>query len=143
RRLILDVAARLSLWELWAGRDPKELLERAVGLEEPKDGLLSYQSPRMPFALWRMYQGRLDDAREIFERLFAEAVAHGDEIAGLGVRGRLVDVALRMGGWARLQHTPTTPTSLPSKSAWNTTVAFPRIGRRLPPHIWGGWTRRA
>ena len=101
RRLILDVAARLSLWELWAGRDPTDLLERAVALEEPDDGLRGYQSPRMPLALLRMYQGRLDEAREMFEVLFAEAVALGDEISALAVRGRLVDVALRAGDWTQ------------------------------------------
>ena len=103
RRLILDVAARLSLWELWAGRDPTELLARAVALEEPDDDLRGYQSPRMPLALQRMYQGRLGEARTIFEALLAEAVALGDEIAALAVRGRLVDVALRAGEWARAE----------------------------------------
>ena len=100
RPLIVDVAARLSLWELWAGRDPADLLERAVALEEPNDGLRGYQSPRMPLALWRMYQGRFDEAREVFEALLADAVARGDEVAALGVRGRLADVALRAGDWA-------------------------------------------
>ena len=64
-----------------------------------EDALLSYRSPRMPLALLRMYQGRLDEARELFDTLLAEAVAFGDEIAALGVRGRLVDVALRSGDW--------------------------------------------
>jgi len=99
RRLVVDVLARLTLWELWAGRDPSELLARAVELEEAEDALLSYRSPRMPLALLRMYQGRLDEARELFEKLLAEALAFGDEIAALGVRGRLVDVALRSGNW--------------------------------------------
>jgi DNA-binding CsgD family transcriptional regulator len=100
RRLVVDVLARLTVWELWAGRDPSDLLARAVELEEPQDALLSYRSPRMPLALLRMYQGRLDEARGLFDTLFAEAVAFGDEIAALGVRGRLVDVALRAGDWA-------------------------------------------
>ena len=101
RRLIVDVVARLSLWELWAGRDPTDLLERAVALEEPDDGLRGYQSPRMPMALLRMYQGRFEEAREMFEVLFAEAVALGDEVSALAVRGRLVDAALRAGEWAQ------------------------------------------
>jgi DNA-binding CsgD family transcriptional regulator len=100
RRLVVDVLARLTLWELWAARDPSELLARAVELEEPDDALLSYSSPRMPLALLRMYQGRLEEARELFDTLLAEAVAFGDEIAALGVRGRLVDVALRSGDWS-------------------------------------------
>jgi DNA-binding CsgD family transcriptional regulator len=99
RRLVVDVLARLTLWELWAGRDPTELLARALELEEPQDALLGYSSPRMPLALLRMYQGRVDDARELFETLLAEALAFGDEIAALAVRGRLVDVALRAGNW--------------------------------------------
>ena len=103
RRLILDVAARLSLWELWAGRDPTELLARAVALEQADDDLRGYQSPRMPLALHRMYQGRLGEARTIFEALLAEAVALGDEIAVLAVRGRLVDVALRAGEWPQAE----------------------------------------
>ncbi|HVS23749.1 MAG TPA: LuxR C-terminal-related transcriptional regulator [Gammaproteobacteria bacterium] len=103
RRLILDVAARLSLWELWAGRDPTELLARAVALEQADDDLRGYQSPRMPLALQRMYQGQLGEARTIFEGLLAEAVALGDEIAVLAVRGRLVDVALRAGEWPQAE----------------------------------------
>jgi DNA-binding CsgD family transcriptional regulator len=103
RRLILDVAARLSLWELWAGRDPTELLARAVALEQADDDLRGYQSPRMPLALQRMYQGRLGEARTIFDALLAEAVALGDEIAALAVRGRLVDVALRAGEWTQAE----------------------------------------
>ena len=99
RRLVVDVLARLTLWELWAGRDPSDLLARAIELEVPADALLSYRSPRMPLALLRMYQGRLEEARGLFDTLLAEAVAFGDEIAALGVRGRLVDVALRSGDW--------------------------------------------
>jgi DNA-binding CsgD family transcriptional regulator len=101
RRLVVDVLARLTLWELWAGRDPTELLARALELEEPQDALLSYRSPRMPLALLRMYQGRVDEARELFETLLAEALAFGDEIAALAVRGRLVDVGLRAGDWTK------------------------------------------
>jgi DNA-binding CsgD family transcriptional regulator len=100
RRLIVDVLARLTLWELFAGRDPNELIDRAVALEHPDDTLRGYQSPRMSLGLLRMYQGRLDEAREIFERLLAESLALGDEIASLAVRGRLVDVALRAGDWS-------------------------------------------
>jgi DNA-binding CsgD family transcriptional regulator len=99
RRLVVDVLARLTLWELWAGRDPRELLARALELEEPQDALLGYRSPRMALALLRMYQGHVDDARELFDTLLAEAVAFGDEVAALAVRGRLVDVALRAGDW--------------------------------------------
>jgi DNA-binding CsgD family transcriptional regulator len=99
RRLIVDVLARLTLWELWAGRDPTDLLARAVELEEPEDALLGYRSPRLPLALLRMYQGRVAEARVLFDALLSEALAFGDEIAALGVRGRLVDVALRAGEW--------------------------------------------
>jgi len=100
RRLIVDVVAHLSLWELWAGRDPSELVERAAELEHPDDALRGYQSPRMPLGLLRMYQGRLDEARAVFEELLDDVIAIGDEIAALDVRGRLVDVALRAGTWA-------------------------------------------
>jgi DNA-binding CsgD family transcriptional regulator len=99
RRLIVDVLARLTLWELWAGKDPSELLQRAVALERPEDELLSYRSPRLALALLRMQQGRLDEAQTLLETLLAEALGAGDELAALGVRGRLVDVALRAGDW--------------------------------------------
>jgi DNA-binding CsgD family transcriptional regulator len=115
RRLTVVVLARLSLYELWKGRTPVHLLERAVALESSTDdapalgnagtvapwlmNVGGYASPRMPLALWRMYQGRLDDARALFEALLEQADAVGDHIAMLATRGRLVDAELRAGNW--------------------------------------------
>jgi len=98
-RLVVEALARLALWQLWAGRSPADLLKRAVALEESTHRLQSYENPRLPLALWRMYQGRLDEARTLFDELLAEADELGHEIASLGVRGRLVDVELRAGRW--------------------------------------------
>ena len=82
RRLILDVAARLSLWELWAGRDPTELLGRAVALEQSRTTICAATRARA----CRLHSSactRAGWARRaaIFEALLAEAVALGDEIA--------------------------------------------------------------
>lgn len=100
RRLLVDVLARLSLWQLWAGRSPSDSLDRAIALEKPSDDLRAYESPRMPLALWQMYQGRLEEARALFEALHAEAAEAGDEVVALQLRGRLVDIALRGGRWS-------------------------------------------
>ncbi|HET7353093.1 MAG TPA: AAA family ATPase [Gaiellaceae bacterium] len=99
RRLLVCVLARLSLYQLWASQNPSGSLDRAIALEERADDLRGYESPRMQLALWRMYQGRLEEARALFGTLYAEAAERGDELDALGVRARLVDVALRGGRW--------------------------------------------
>jgi DNA-binding CsgD family transcriptional regulator len=72
-------------------------------LEDPSDDLRAYESPRLPLALWRMYQGHLEEARKWFEALYAEAAERGEELHALYLGGRLVDVALRGGRWRRAQ----------------------------------------
>lgn len=100
RRLLVCVLARLSLWQLWASQNPSGPLDRAIAMEERADHLRAYESPRMQLALWRMYQGRLEEARALFGTLYAEAAERGDELEALGVRARLLDVALRGGRWS-------------------------------------------
>jgi len=97
RRLIVRALSRLALWELWAGRSPSRSVMRAVELEEPGDSLRGYDNPRLALAMWRMYQGRLDEARTLFEEALTEVA--GDEFASVAVRARLVDVAVRSGDW--------------------------------------------
>jgi len=97
RRLVARTLARLALWELWAGRDPSASVTRAVALGEPQDGSRGYDNPVLPLAMWRMYQGRLSEARSLFETLLEEVA--GDELASVAVRSRLVDVAIRAGDW--------------------------------------------
>ena len=99
RSLLVDVLARLAWWQLWASQDPSDPLDRAIALEAQDDELRAYEGTGVPLALWRMYQGRLDEARTMFEALFAEAAARGEEFDALHMRGRLVDVALRGGRW--------------------------------------------
>jgi len=99
RRIVLRSLGRLGLWLLWSGRNPSGPIERGVKLERARDGLAGHESPRFVLALWRMYQGRLDEAQARFERLFDDALGQGDERATLEVRYRLADVALRAGRW--------------------------------------------
>jgi DNA-binding CsgD family transcriptional regulator len=100
RGLLVDVLARTAWWRLWASQDPSGPLERAIALEERDDELRAYEGTGVPLALWRMYQGRLDEARTMFEALNAEAAERGEEFDALHLRGRLVDVALRGGRWS-------------------------------------------
>ena len=100
RGLLVDVLSRISWWRLWASQDPSASLERAIALEEQDDELRAYAGTGVPLALWRMYQGRLDEARTMFEALNAEAAERGEEFDALHLRGRLVDVALRGGRWS-------------------------------------------
>jgi len=97
RRLEARVLARLALWELWGGRDPSADLTRALELFGPDVGLRSYDNPLLPLGMWRMYQGRLAEARRIFEDLLDQDA--GDELTTAAVRSRLVDVAIRAGDW--------------------------------------------
>ena len=98
-RLVVQALALLSRWELWAGRNPSALIERAVALEEPADDLRGYENPRLSLALWHMYRGELDEARALDETLLAESAGRGDEIASNLCRMRFVDVAVRSGDW--------------------------------------------
>src|SRR5262249_44777222 len=101
--LVARALTRLAQWELWAGQTTDSLLERALASKRADDGLRGNQDPRMPLALRRMYQGRLDEARSLFAELLAEAERLGDEIASVAMRGRLVDVELRAGEWGRAE----------------------------------------
>jgi DNA-binding CsgD family transcriptional regulator len=100
RRLAVRALAKLALWELWAGRNPSRLLERALAKEQPSDELRGYDDPRLPLAMFRAYQGRLDDARTQIDALLDEADRLGDEIGSLAFGQRLVDVELRAGNWS-------------------------------------------
>ena len=99
RRLLADTLARLASWRLSAGRDPSELLDRAIVLEKRIGEMPAYDSPRVPLGVLRTCQGRLEEARALFEALHLEATEAGDELAALGARARLVDVALPEGRW--------------------------------------------
>lgn len=99
RRLLVEVLARLSLWRLWASQNASGPLDRAMALKGPADDLHAYESPLVPLALWRMYQGSLEEARTLFEALYGAAGERGEEFDALYLRGRLVDVALRGGRW--------------------------------------------
>ena len=102
RRLTVVALSRLALWEIWAaGQITPGLLERALALEQPDDRLVGFASPRMILALRLFYQGRLEEARALLERVLGEVGARGDELTAAEVRFRLADVELRAGAWAR------------------------------------------
>jgi DNA-binding CsgD family transcriptional regulator len=101
RGLVTAILTRLAHWELWAGETTPGLLERALDSKVRANGLRGYHDPRFPLALRRMYQGRLVEARALFNDLLEEAQQDGDEIAACVARGRLADVALRAGHWER------------------------------------------
>jgi hypothetical protein len=88
-------AGRFTGW----GRRSVSGEQRAMALKGPADDLHAYESPLVPLALWRMYQGRLEEARTLFEALYGAAGERGEEFDALYLRGRLVDVALRGGRW--------------------------------------------
>ena len=101
RRLRAAATARVVLMETWAGRSTPGLLARGVALERSVDRLWFYESPRLVRALLRLYQGRLDEARSAFEAALDETAAAGDEVGSVELRGRLVELELRAGGWQR------------------------------------------
>jgi DNA-binding CsgD family transcriptional regulator len=101
RELATTILTKLAHWELWAGETTPGLIERALASKVRGDGLRGYFDPRMPLALRRMYQGRLAEARTLFDDLLDEAQQDGDEVAAIAARGRLADVALRAGEWER------------------------------------------
>jgi len=69
RRLVVEALARLAHWSLWAGKNPSRLLDRALVLEREDQSQSGRNEPRLPLqlgpqmtlALWRMYQGRLEE----------------------------------------------------------------------------------
>jgi DNA-binding CsgD family transcriptional regulator len=111
RRLVVEALARLAHWSLWAGKNPSRFLDRALVLEREDQSQSGRNEPRLPLqlgpqmtlALWRMYQGRLQESRTAFDTVLAEATTRGDEPACVAVEGRLADVALRAGDWPRAE----------------------------------------
>ena len=101
RRLTVAALSGLALFEIWAGQITSGLLERALALHQPGDELPDYANPKRILALRLFYQGRLDEARTLFERVLAEAAARGDEPTCAVVRVRLADVEWRAGNWAQ------------------------------------------
>jgi DNA-binding CsgD family transcriptional regulator/DNA polymerase III delta prime subunit len=101
RRLTVAALSRLALYEIWAAQSTPGQLERAVDLEQPDDELEGYESPSTTLALRLFYQGRLDEARALLERVLTETAARGDEPAGAELRFRLADVEWRAGAWAK------------------------------------------
>jgi DNA-binding CsgD family transcriptional regulator len=101
RPLTVAALSRLALLEIWGGRITPGLLERALALEHPDDEPLGYESPRVRLALRLFYQGRLDEARALFEHALAESATRGDELTGTELRLRLADVEWRSGAWER------------------------------------------
>jgi ATP/maltotriose-dependent transcriptional regulator MalT len=101
RRLTVAALSGLALFEIWAGQTTSGLLERALALQQPGDELPDHANPKRILALRLFYQGRLDEARALFERVLAEAAARGDEPTCALVRVRLADVEWRAGNWAQ------------------------------------------
>jgi DNA-binding CsgD family transcriptional regulator len=103
RRLTIAALSTLALLDIWAGQTTPGLLERGLALEQPGIELSGYEGPgpRRTLAVRLFYQGRLNDARELLDRLLSEAAERGDEPAAAVTRLRLADVELRAGAWAR------------------------------------------
>ena len=101
RRLTVAALSGLALFEIWAGQITSGLLERALALQQPGDELPDYANPKRILALRLFYQGRLDEARALFEHVLADAAARGDEPTCAMVRLRLADVEWRAGNWTQ------------------------------------------
>jgi DNA-binding CsgD family transcriptional regulator len=101
RRLIVAALSASALIDIWSGQTTPGLLQRGLALERSGDELAGHESPRRTLAVRLFYQGRLDEARALFERLLDEAAECGDEPAGAITRLRLADVEWRAGAWAR------------------------------------------
>jgi DNA-binding CsgD family transcriptional regulator len=101
RPLTVAALSRLALLEIWAGHITPGLLERALALEHQDDEHLGHESPNVRLALRLFYQGRLDEARALFERALAESSTRGDELTSTELSLRLADVEWRSGAWAR------------------------------------------
>jgi DNA-binding CsgD family transcriptional regulator len=97
--LTVQALARISLCRLWAGRSPEASLTRGLALLESPEAFRGYDDPRLIHGLWRMYQGRLDDARSTFQQLEAEAAQSGNVLTVSAFGLRLADVEWRAGRW--------------------------------------------
>jgi DNA-binding CsgD family transcriptional regulator len=85
--LLALVIARLGQAEMWAGQVTPGLLERGAELED-RYGLACdfFRSPRFGLCRLLMRRGELDRSRALLERLEANAVGRGDELARVYTR---------------------------------------------------------
>ena len=105
--LMAEALARLAPWKMWAGQDPSGELHRALAIDAERPAARRAAtrvplalSPRLTLGLWRTYQGRLEEARDILQAFMQDAVEAGDEPTCVALHGRLADVALRAGDWS-------------------------------------------
>jgi DNA-binding CsgD family transcriptional regulator len=96
---IATAITSLVMAEPSTGHATLGLLERALSLDPAAhDPILAY-SLGSALALVRLYQGRLDDARALSERLLADAEALGHEAGRMNGLRLLAQVEFRAGQW--------------------------------------------
>lgn len=89
----------LVMAEPSTGHATPGLLERALSLEPAPDDPSLIYSVGSALALIRLYQGRLDEARTLSERLLADAAALGNEAGRMQGLRLLAQVDFRAGDW--------------------------------------------
>jgi DNA-binding CsgD family transcriptional regulator len=77
----------------------RDLIDRAVQLEESMDPLSLSDRPRLVQAKELIWTARLDDARRILNMLLGEAADRGDEDPGGRLRWTIAEVELLAGNW--------------------------------------------
>jgi DNA-binding CsgD family transcriptional regulator len=94
--------AQVALLETWRGTATPGLLERGIELERSLDRPPDFfASPGAVLGRRLLYAGALDEARELFERAYANAVEQGHEPSRLAVLLALSELECRAGAWER------------------------------------------
>ncbi len=98
----VKAVAQFALLETWRGVATPGLLERGIALEHSLERTPDFfASPSVVLGRRLLYAGRLDEARELFERAYTTAVEQGHEPSRLAVLLNLSELECRAGDWDR------------------------------------------
>jgi DNA-binding CsgD family transcriptional regulator len=107
-RLMAEAYSAYPFVEFLLGRGVDlEMLDRGVGLEEHMSGEFISYVLRASFVLGQLlkFTDRLDEARETFEQLLRDALAHGVESPVVQIEHHLAELECRAGNWdAAMKH---------------------------------------
>jgi DNA-binding CsgD family transcriptional regulator len=98
--LLVQCLGTLAHFETYAADITPGLLERGVELEAATAGASSHYSPAQILGLRLLYADRLDEGRELIERVLAQTREDGYEAERLNVLVHLAQLEVRAGDWA-------------------------------------------
>jgi ATP/maltotriose-dependent transcriptional regulator MalT len=110
--LLVRCLGTQSHYETYQGEITEGLLEDAVALEEATPGTSRHYSPTQIMGLRLMYSDRLDEARELLERILRRTEEHGDDLERTNLLLHLTQLEIRAGRWAQARQMANTALAL-------------------------------